>query len=393
MSSVSATDRPHPTSRSGPGPAVAVVAVSARGAAVAARLAASLPAAMAYVPARFLRTAAGANTSFGTLELCGYEGRVAPLLAGLFATRRALVLVMAVGAAVRLVAPLLQSKRSDPAVVVVDDAARFAVSLLSGHLGGANDLAQRVAGLLGATAVVTTASESAGAPAADLIGHEEGWTVEPGSALTRVAAALVNGEVVGFVQDAGSRRWLSGKPRPRVVEFPSLEALAEARPAGAIVVSDRRLDLPAEIRDRAAIYRPPVLYLGVGCSRGASNAEIAALVDATLDQEGLSSLAVAAVATIDRKAAEPGLLEFVRGRGWPLRTFSAAELDQAPGDWARSEVVRRAVGAAGVAEPAALLAAQTATLVSSKTKSRTVTVAIARSSVAPCPVEFSAMEM
>jgi cobalamin biosynthesis protein CbiG len=376
------------------GTQVAAVAVSRLGSALAQQLAAALPKAVAYVPDRFAPPmSATPATQESPQTIQGYEGRVASLIAALFLRRVPLVLVMATGAAVRLVAPLLAGKTIDPAVVVVDDAGRFAISLLSGHAGGANELAVQVASLLGATAVITTASEAAGVPSIELVAASKGWRIEPGALLTRLAAALINGEPVGVYQDSGARHWLAQLPAT-VQVFERMVDLAAARPSMALIVSDRVLHLPNALADRTTIFRPPMLVLGVGCSRGATAEEIAALVDGTLLREALAPLAVCAVSTIDRRQTEPGLRQFVESRGWPLITYSAPELAACAGEWTPSEAVQRAVGTGGVAEPAALLAAGARLLTVRKVKSERVTLAIARRSYGACPrLESGAVEI
>jgi cobalt-precorrin 5A hydrolase len=288
-----------------------------------------------------------------------------------------LVLFLATGAAVRLIAPHLSDKRTDPAVVAVDDAGRFAVSLLSGHRGGANDLARRVAGILGAQAVVTTASDAHGLPAADLIGQEFGWRIEREDQLARLAAVLVNGDPVGVYQDAGERDWHGSALLPHATRCASLDALLAAPLDGAIVITDRAVDVDA-LPSGWVVYRPRTLALGIGCSRGASAAEIEALVHRTLDEAGLSPLCLRVAASLDLKADEPGLLEFVATKGLELRLFTAEQLDAAPGQLTPSQAVRAAVGARGVCEPAALLTAGAETLLVPKRKSERVTVALAR---------------
>lgn len=357
------------------GQIVAAIAVSARGAALACRLATAMPDVTAHLPARFAPGTGGEP----------YDQPVRLLLESLFGSVSGLVLVMATGAAVRLIAPLLRDKWTDPAVVVVDDAGRFAISLVSGHIGGANRLAERVAAALDALPVITTASESAGVPPVDLLGREEGWRIEPDSALTTVAAALVNGERAGVFQDTGSESWLATLPAS-VTRFSEVDALVAADPAAAIIVSDHVFALPDRLVAKTATYRPPSLVLGIGCSRGASDAEIAALVDGTLAAHRLSPLSVCALASIDRKADEPGLLAFCARRQLKLVTYPAAELDMVQGEWKPSEVVRSAVGTGGVAEPAALACAGVSRLLVKKVKSRQVTLAIARRYLTPSPL-------
>jgi cobalt-precorrin 5A hydrolase len=355
---------------------IAMIAITAPGAATALRLSRALARVSTYIPNRFLPAAPerARPAARGDPRVTPYSEPVASLIRELFATSEALILVMAAGAAVRMLAPLLADKFHDPAVVVIDDAGRFAISLVSGHHGGANKLAERVAEALDGVAVVTTASEIAGVPAADLIGRDLGWAIEPGSDLKGVSAALVNGELVGVVQEIGPRSWIP-VPRPsNLIEFGTLDELVDARPAAAIIVSDR-LVRPADLT--AAVYRPPVLVLGIGCVRGAKDAEIEALVGATLREAGRSPLSVVGVATIDLKAREPGLVAFCERHCWPMMTFSAAELEETAGDWHRSHVVRRAVGTSGVAEPAALLGARASVLLARKVKTARVTLAIA----------------
>ena len=357
------------------------VAVTARGAQIAVSLAAALPSVRAHVPARFVvpeltETPSGTRKKASDMVL-PYSCPARELVQELFGASRGLILIMATGAAMRLIAPCLRDKESDPAIVAVDDAGRFAISLLSGHLGGANMLAEQIARVLGATPVITTASESAGVPAADLIGSEFGWKIEPGSALKTVAAALVNGDPVGVYQEAGEQNWLAEIP-PNIRFYPSLSGLIEAKPAAAIIISDRVLDLPPELHSRSAIYRPATLVLGIGCVRGVTAAEIAALVDETLALHRLSPLSVRSISSIDRKSDEPGLLQFSEARTWPLVTYSAAELASVQADWSHSKLVDRAVGVGGVAEPAALLCAAASSLLVRKVKTGRVTLAIVR---------------
>jgi len=334
------------------------------------RLTAALPEADLWTAARFVSEA---GEDANTFE----EGGLRSLLGDLFPHCDGLVLMYALGAAIRLIAPYLRDKRSDPGVVVVDDAGRFAICAASGHLGGGNVLTRRVANVLGATAVITTASEAHGLPAVDLIGHEYGWVVERPAQFTRLAAAMVNGDPIGLYQDAGERDWHAGLLPPHVVRFASLEALRAATVRAAIVITDRFL-APADERPGVVVYRPRTLAVGVGCSRGATAEEIAQLVDTTLEEAGLSQSSVRTLATAELKRDEAGLLAFAERRGLPVAFFAASVLDVAPGQQTPSAVVRAAVGARGVCEPASLLAARTDRLLVPKRKSGNVTVAVAR---------------
>ena len=290
-----------------------------------------------------------------------YEGKVKEVLGLAWNECDGIVLFLATGAAVRLVAPLLRSKRRDPGVVTVDDAATFAVALCGGHEGGANDLAASVADTLGATPVLTTASDSVGIPALDSLGRDLGFHLEEGSDLAAVGAALVSGEKVHLVS---GRRWPTG-PLPENV------ARTDERGTPLILISDRLEEVPRP----AVIYRPPSLVAGVGCSRGAGKDEISGLIEASLKDAGLSRNSVATLASIDAKRDEVGLLEAAVALAVPVRFFPAADLStvKVPNP---SEVVQGAVGTPSVAEAAVVSSG--AQLIVEKRKSANVTVAIGR---------------
>ncbi|MGH8886165.1 MAG: precorrin-3B C(17)-methyltransferase [Egibacteraceae bacterium] len=268
------------------------------------------------------------------------------------------VLVMAVGAAVRLLARMLGDKRTDPGVVCLDDAGRFTIPLVGGHEGGANALAERIAAYLGATPVVTTATDTRG-----LLGLADlGLPVDPEVCdLAAVGGALVSGEPVHLL---AAPRWPLGPLPETVVEV--------ADPAAPLVwVTDRLVDPPRP----AVVLRPPSLVVGVGASRGVTADEVSALVEGALAEAGLSSRSVHCVATVDAKADEAGIGEVAARLGVPLVALPAARLAVIPVPHP-SAVVAAAVGTPSVAEAAALhLGGE---LLVAKRKSPMATVAVAR---------------
>jgi cobalt-precorrin 5A hydrolase/precorrin-3B C17-methyltransferase len=309
-----------------------------------------------------------------------YEGPAASALPRAFAECDAVVCFLAVGATVRLLAPLLGGKRSDPGVVCVDEALRYAVPVVGAHAGGANELARRVALMLGSEAVITTASDAAGCVALDEFGADLGFALEPGSDLASVGAAILSGERVTLTTDAD---WPLPPLPPNVVRADRTGPGEPAEPAEpgvpAIIVSDHTV--PAA--GRCVVYRPPSLVVGVGASRGVTAAEVGALIDDALAGAGLSPRSVRLAATVDLKADEEGLLEAVRRRNWQLAFFPAADLAAVPVP-NPSETVRSATGTPSVAEAAALLAARGPAspdghgLVVTKRTSARATVAVAR---------------
>jgi cobalt-precorrin 5A hydrolase/precorrin-3B C17-methyltransferase len=258
-----------------------------------------------------------------------YEGPVPDAVRAAFAQCEQLVCFLATGAVVRLVAPLLAGKESDPGVVCVDEGGRFAVSLVGGHGGGANDLAREVGEVLGAEPVVTTATDAVGLPGLDTLGFP------------------VEGDVA-----AVSRALLDGEPVALRAELPW--PLPPLRVTGHGPYTVRVTDRLVEPAAREAVLRPPSLVVGVGASRGAPVAEVLDVIEGALRDAGLSVRSVAELATVDAKAGEPGIVEAARRLGVPLVTYAAEEL-------ARVEVPHpsdaplAAVGTPSVAEAAALL--------------------------------------
>src|SRR5215203_6506848 len=202
-----------------------------------------------------------------------YEGKAKVALHRAWNECEGIVLFLATGASVRLIATLLESKHQDPGVVTVDDAGNFAVALCGGHEGGANALAARVAETLGGTPVATTASDSVGVPALHSLGEKLGLRLERGSDLTSVGAALVSGEKVSLVTD---RRIPLGPLPENVVRTDEWEAPL-------ILISDRLV----ETSRPSVVYRPPSLVAAIGCSRGAGVEEILGLLRRSLAEAGL----------------------------------------------------------------------------------------------------------
>ncbi|HVR64627.1 MAG TPA: cobalamin biosynthesis protein [Polyangia bacterium] len=298
------------------------------------------------------------------------------------------VFIISVGAVVRMVAPLLKNKKVDPAVLCIDDAARFTICVLSGHVGRGNAFTERVAGALGNQAVITTASDAIGTLTVDILGRELGWTLDdPDRNVTAGCAAVVNAAPVMFVQEAGEPHFwpLDQALPPGVAYTTALDGVDPEAFELLLICSDRDVQAshPRHFQ-RAVVYRPRTLVLGIGCDRDTPSALMERGVDHLLARHGLSPKAVAAVATIDKKKDETAILALCARRAWMLRTFEAAALDAAPGIENPSATVQRHVGTRGVAEPAALLAAGAPSLLVPKQiytedgAGRSMTLAVAR---------------
>lgn len=314
---------------------VAVVALTAQSAHLAATLAsqlgADLHAQQSHLP------------SLATDGAVGYQLPLERHCQQLFADYQGLVFVMSVGIVVRCIAPLLRSKLVDPAVVVLDECGRHAISLLSGHLGGANQLARRVAVACGAQPVITTATDLHGLVAPDLLASRNRCLVENPPLIRQLNSALLQGQPLALFT-----------PFPVAGDLPGEYQLNPGQPLAHNVVLDSRLHPVAG----ATLYlRPRHLALGVGCRRGVSARQLQTALEQLLTEHGLCGASIGWLASIELKADEPGLLEWAHQLQLPLGTYSAAELSAVAGVVSHSRYVQQVTGTPNVCEAAALLAA------------------------------------
>ncbi|MEJ2640770.1 MAG: cobalt-precorrin 5A hydrolase [Desulfosarcinaceae bacterium] len=360
-----------------PGP-IALWALTPNGAGLADRLAESRPSAALHLSTRVAAPYPQAQPF----------DKLGPAVAKHFSAYRAHLFFMATGIVVRSIAPLLEHKTQDPAVVVVDDQARWAVSLISGHLGGANRLAEAVAEHLGARAVITTASDVNHKPAIDLLARERNLVIVNPEAIRSVNMALLTGAPLGCHDP-----FELVSPRLPQAEAVSITGAAAAPDFGhppGIFVDDRRMDLPVHV----LVLCPPTLVAGIGCRRGTPKAELFALLEKALDKHHLARASLCAIATADLKADEAGLVELAADLGVPLECHSRAALAQITNAPSPSAVVQERIGVPSVCEAAALTSAPQGALIVPKMKTSNATVAIARKHLArrDCTSSASAPE-
>ena len=286
-----------------------------------------------------------------------YAGGLSECVGAVF-DRDALIFVGAAGIAVRAIAPHAVSKRSDPAVLCVDEAGQYVIPLLSGHIGGANALARRLAAALDAIPVITTATDVNGRFSVDA------WAAERGMVITSMALA----------------KRVSAEILTRDIPICSDAPMPEALPGGLMRGNRGPLGICVSVRDlkpfdETLLLVPRALRLGLGCRRGATREAIEQAIDAALSSNGLRVEAVAGAASIDVKADEDGLLACCRAHGWPVEFLSADRLNAVPGDFSKSAFVKDTVGVDNVCERAA--AARGGRLIVRKTAQGGVTVAVA----------------
>ena len=302
------------------------------------------------------------------VELYAPKGGMKALVGELFPRVEALIFVGACGIAVRGIAPFLVGKAVDPAVLVVDERGENVISLLSGHIGGANELARRIAREIGGTAVITTATDVNQRFSADAWAARHGLAIESMEAAKRFSAEILKGDL------------------PLWSEFP----ISGALPSGVFSGEGGACGLAISCRKvypfaTTLLLIPRVLHLGIGCKRGTPAEKIRAAVDAVLLGENLCVQAVAGIASIDVKRDEEGLIFYAREEKLPLGFYTAEELRAARGEFTPSAFVQKTVGVDNVCERAAVLSAgEDATLVVGKTCLDGVTVAVAQEKWSVC---------
>ena len=324
----------------------AVFAYSRRGCETARTVAECLPQAQLYTVERLKEDG-----------FCAIPRPSGDFYGTLFSRMEALIFVGACGIAVRAVAPHLRSKTEDPAVVVVDELGQFVIALLSGHIGGANALADTLAQRLGAVPVITTATDRNRRFSADAWAARNGFALSSMEAAKAVSAAILEKEV-------------PLKSDFSVAQLPRGVIAGESGAVGMYLTCGT-----AEPFDTTLRLIPRALHLGIGCRRGTPCEAIEAAVEQVLRAHSLDARAVACVSSVDLKAGEPGLVEFGRRHGWKLRFYTPEALRQVPGDFTPSAFVQQVTGVDNVCERSAMVGADR--LIVRKTALGGVTVAVA----------------
>ncbi|WP_347987759.1 cobalamin biosynthesis central domain-containing protein [Methylomonas sp. AM2-LC] len=237
---------------------VAIIAITKHGAAIASRLATLIPESVVVVSEKQAMHLGEFKNRHSV-----YQGALSTQIASFFEAYDQIIFLVSLGAVVRLIAPHLKSKDEDPGVLVIDDAAEFVIPVLSGHVGGANAYAEKIADFLKATPVITTASDVGKTIPVDILGRELGWQVEaPKINITRVSADVVNQQPIAFVQEAGSLAWWTrSTPLPTNIHlFQRFEDVDTHQYRSILWVTRRDIDanIWQEFAERLVVYRPPL---------------------------------------------------------------------------------------------------------------------------------------
>jgi cobalt-precorrin 5A hydrolase len=273
--------------------------------------------------------------------------------------------IMATGITVRVIARLLFNKVSDPAVVVMDEKGDFCISLVSGHIGGANDLCKKIAGIVGGTPVITTATDVNRLPSIDTLAKEEGFYIENPGAIKRVNMAILRGDTIPFYDPYFLLDGKTGAMKKKPVF---------SRDAAAVIIDDKIGDHEKD----ALVLRPRSIVAGVGCNRDTGMDEIVSLIKTVFHERGLSLNCLYKIASIDIKADEKGLLDCAEALNAELEFFNKDQLNGVTGILNPSGVVQKYTGAKSVCEAAAILGSKQGKLIVQKTKSKNATLALAK---------------
>lgn len=288
---------------------------------------------------RGMKLASDISTALGgQASRCGRDLTLSQWTAEHFDSCDGLVFIGAAGIAVRAIAPYVREKDSDPAVVVIDECGNFAISLMSGHLGGANRLTEKIAEITGAQPVITTATDVNGKFAVDVWSGQVNAEVMEPDRIKLVSAAVLADKSVGIYSP-----WeITGTPPEHVVRT--------NREHADVCLDVRRLKGDKETMLHLV---PRIGILGIGCRKNISEEHIEEAFDAFIEETGIIPAAVTEVASIDLKKEEPGVLSFCSKRNWLFTTFTAEELAAAPGEFTESEFVKQTTGVGSVCERSA----------------------------------------
>lgn len=343
-----------------------ILAITKNGIKIGLKLKEKFPSWRIYAPTKFLDQ---------NLEVEWFSETTSEKIAKLFKTSDALICLFSLGAVIRLIAPYLKDKKTDPAVIVIDDKTNFVISTLSGHLGGANQLAQDIAKKLEATPVITTAADVNKTIPVDLVGKEFGWKIDESSQVTKVSAHMVNEEKIGVFQDSGEKNWWSKELPRNVTIYSSMEELMRSDSKGFLIISDKKFDLKSF--DSIVIYRPLTLVVGVGLHWDTSKERIKEGLISCMEKYCLSPKSISKFVSIKKEKDSRGLIDIGNEMGVPIEFVNREDLAKVniPNP---SEIVKAYEGTSSVSEAAAIKVSEGKLVVEKQKFPPDLTIAVAR---------------
>ncbi|MDC0450390.1 cobalamin biosynthesis protein [Nitrosopumilus sp.] len=292
----------------------------------------------------------------------------------LFKNSNALICLFSLGAVIRLIAPHLKDKKTDPAVIVIDDKMTFVISVLSGHIGGANELTQEISEKLNALPVITTAADVNKTIVVDLVGRQFGWKIDDETTVTKISAHMVNSEPIGVFQQAGNTKWYKELPK-NVTIYDNLEELKKSNSKAHLIISDAIID--DELAQESVIYRPQSLVIGIGLHWDTTKDTIREGIEDCLEKFNLSSKCIAKLVSIKKPEDVQGLIDLGKEMEIPVEYVDREELAEiiTPNP---SSTVKAFEGTASVSEAAAIKVSNGKLIVEKQKFPPNLTIAIAR---------------
>lgn len=346
---------------------VAIVCITKNGINISKRIKEKIPSASIYAQSKHKDSSDG---------IIWFEKNTKIMIEEIFKEYDSIICIFSLGAVIRLISNLLVDKKTDPAVIVIDDKANFVISALSGHLGGANSLSKHIADILNSTAVITTAADVNETIAVDLLGNDFKWRIENFENVTKVSAHMVNEEKIGVYQDTGETKWWNKELPKNVTIVEDIDELKSDNFMAGLIISDRIITDPLLI-GKSVIYRPKSLVVGLGFHWDTTQKDIEDGILKVLKENGLSFLSIRNLSTIDRGKSPASLRSFSDKHGIPLEFFEKEKLNKimVPNP---SDMVKKYEGTSSVSEASSILSSGGELIITKQKFPPNLTVAVSR---------------
>lgn len=346
---------------------VAIVCITKNGINISKRIKEKIPSASIYAQSKHKDSSDG---------IIWFEKNTKIMIEEIFKEYESIICIFSLGAVIRLISNLLKDKKTDPAVIVIDDKANFVISALSGHLGGANSLTKSIADILNSTPVITTAADVNETIAVDLLGSEFKWRIENFENVTKISAFMVNEEKIGVYQDTGETKWWNKELPKNVSIVKDIDELRSDDFKAGLIISDKIITDPLLV-NKSVIYRPKSLVVGLGFHWDTTQKEIEDGILKVLKENGLSFLSIRNLSTINRGKSPASLGSFSDKHGIPLEFYDKEKLDKimVPNP---SDVVKKYEGTSSVSEASSILSSGGELIVKKQKFPPNLTVAVSR---------------
>ena len=346
---------------------VAIVCITKNGINISKRIKEKISSASIYAQSKHKDSSDG---------IIWFEKNTKIMIEEIFKEYDSIICIFSLGAVIRLISNLLVDKKTDPAVIVIDDKANFVISALSGHLGGANSLSKHIADILNSTAVITTAADVNETRAVDLLGTDFKWRIENFENVTKVSAHMVNEEKIGVYQDTGETKWWNKELPKNVTIVDDIDELKSDNFRAGLIISDKIITDQLLI-GKSVIYRPKSLVVGLGFHWDTTQKDIEDGIMKVLKENGLSFLSIRNLSTIDRGKSPASLGSFSDKHGIPLEFFEKEKLNKimVPNP---SDVVKKYEGTSSVSEASSILSSGGELIITKQKFPPNLTVAVCR---------------